>query len=174
MTFTSTFNNFNVFLLWRISTKLKCFAQCVNVQIEGIRVSRFGSRSWSHLKVKCVSVRFVSTPYLLHSLIDFHETSYTCKMFSSLKQYAEGTSQPLWLKVKCWSLRVVSAPCLPNSLKIRWSITMGDIAVIWTASSTLISIVSTIVLVFKLVNEICVYPVCPMVGPAYNYLKNHS
>jgi len=38
----------------------------------------FGSRSRSHSKIKCLGLRLVSAPYLLHSLKNFNETQFKC------------------------------------------------------------------------------------------------
>ena len=64
------------------------------MQFTEIMCSRhFDTRS--HLKVKCLSLRFISTPYLPHALMDFHETWLKCLAYGDSVH-----KSAIWLKVK--------------------------------------------------------------------------
>ena len=80
-----------------------------------------GSRSRSHLKVKGLSLDFVSAPYLQDGLKDFHETWVRCSPHQGDVQNPcldhTGSRSRSRLKVKGLSLDFVSAPYLQDGLK---------------------------------------------------------
>ena len=82
-------------------------------------LDHIGSRSRSCLKVKGLSLYFVSAPYIQDSLKDFHETCIRCSPHEGNVQNPclDHTGSRSRLKVKSLSLFFVSAPYLKNDLK---------------------------------------------------------